>query len=127
MVGRRKLESPTGGQHPRSGGPVRKVYGVVGVAAVAVVVVLIAARSLSDRSIGASPDDARARVAEQGSLFRFASEPPAKASRREAASVSLTASDGTGLKLTSFDSRGVVEGPLAFTEVRLAFDNPESR
>lgn len=41
--------------------------------------------------------------------------------------VSLTASDGTGLKLVSFKARGVVEEPLAFTELHLVFENPQDR
>ncbi len=41
--------------------------------------------------------------------------------------VSLTASDGSGLTLASLRANAVVEGPLAFTEMHLAFDNPESR
>src|SRR5687767_1763816 len=41
--------------------------------------------------------------------------------------VSLTASDGTGLELTSLDVQGLVEGPLAFTEMRMTFRNPEDR
>lgn len=41
--------------------------------------------------------------------------------------LALTASDGTGLRLVSFDAKGVVEGPLAYTELKLAFDNPEAR
>ncbi len=43
------------------------------------------------------------------------------------APVSLTASDGTGLKLVSFKARGVVEEPLAFTELHLVFENPNDR
>ena len=39
----------------------------------------------------------------------------------------LTASDGTGLKLAAMNASAVVDGPLAFTELRLTFDNPESR
>jgi hypothetical protein len=39
----------------------------------------------------------------------------------------LTASDGTGLTLTALDARAVIEEPLAFTELRLVFDNPEAR
>ncbi len=39
----------------------------------------------------------------------------------------LTASDGTGLPLTSIRVRAVVYGPLAFTELELAFDNAEPR
>jgi tetratricopeptide (TPR) repeat protein len=41
--------------------------------------------------------------------------------------VSLTASDGSGLQLTRFAAEAVVHGPLAFTELRLAFHNPEDR
>lgn len=45
----------------------------------------------------------------------------------DGAPMSLTASDGTGLRLASLTARAVVEGPLAFTELRLSFDNPEDR
>src|SRR5271156_3681175 len=41
--------------------------------------------------------------------------------------MTLTTSDGTGLSLRELDARGVIEEPLAFTELRLAFDNPEAR
>ncbi|MBX7078769.1 MAG: tetratricopeptide repeat protein [Nannocystaceae bacterium] len=41
--------------------------------------------------------------------------------------LSLTASDGTGLRLAELDAHAVVEGPLAYTELRLSFDNPEAR
>ncbi|MBI5532263.1 MAG: AgmX/PglI C-terminal domain-containing protein [Deltaproteobacteria bacterium] len=47
--------------------------------------------------------------------------------RTSRAPMTLTASDGTGLRLASIESRTLVEGPLAFTELHLAFDNPESR
>ena len=43
------------------------------------------------------------------------------------APVTLTASDGTGLELVGLKARGVVEGPLAFTELHLKFRNPEAR
>ena len=43
------------------------------------------------------------------------------------APLSLTASDGTGLQLVSLTARGVVEAPLAFTELHLVFANPEDR
>ena len=39
----------------------------------------------------------------------------------------LTASDGTGLRLASLNAQAVIDGSVAFTELRLAFDNPESR
>ncbi len=41
--------------------------------------------------------------------------------------MSLTASDGTGLRLVTLDARAVVDGPLAFTELRLRFENPQDR
>ena len=43
------------------------------------------------------------------------------------APLSLTASDGTGLKLVSLKARAVVEEPLAFTELHLVFENPTDR
>lgn len=39
----------------------------------------------------------------------------------------LTASDGTGLRLAFLHARVVVQGPLALTQVRLAFDNFDAR
>jgi len=39
----------------------------------------------------------------------------------------LTASDGTGLRLTRLQARAVLQGPLAFTELHLAFENPLDR
>ncbi|MFA6318674.1 MAG: VIT and VWA domain-containing protein, partial [Elusimicrobiota bacterium] len=58
--------------------------------------------------------------------FRFDRPGPIDAPKPEAP-VSLTASDGTGLRLASMKSRAVVEGPLAFTELTLGFENPENR
>lgn len=43
------------------------------------------------------------------------------------APISLTADDGTGLVLESLDAQAVIEGPLAFTELRMRFRNPQSR
>jgi hypothetical protein len=43
------------------------------------------------------------------------------------APVALTASDGTGLRLESYKANTVISGPLAFTEIRLSFDNPNDR
>jgi TonB family protein len=43
------------------------------------------------------------------------------------APMSLTASDGTGLRLTRVSAKTVVEDPLAYTELSLAFENPEDR
>jgi hypothetical protein len=41
--------------------------------------------------------------------------------------IRLTASDGTGLKLTALAAEAAVEDPLALTELRLTFENPEDR
>lgn len=43
------------------------------------------------------------------------------------APIRLTTPDGNALALESFHSETVVEGPLAYTELRLAFRNPEAR
>ena len=52
---------------------------------------------------------------------------PSEGALQIAAPVSLTASDGTGLRIVSFQARAVVEDPLAFTELRLTFRNPQNR
>lgn len=39
----------------------------------------------------------------------------------------LTASDGTGLRLVGLDARASVQAPLAYTELHLVFENPQSR
>jgi outer membrane protein OmpA-like peptidoglycan-associated protein len=41
--------------------------------------------------------------------------------------VSLTASDGTGLRVVSFQAQVVVQDPLAFTELHLVFSNDQAR
>jgi hypothetical protein len=41
--------------------------------------------------------------------------------------VTLTASDGSGLTISVFDARAVVEDPLAFTELHIVFHNPRDR
>lgn len=45
----------------------------------------------------------------------------------ERAAMSLTAGDGSGLALRSITGTVVIEDPLAFTELRLVFENPEPR
>jgi tetratricopeptide (TPR) repeat protein len=65
-----------------------------------------------------------------GASFRFAKpaadRPPADATG-PAAPISLTASDGTGLSLAALEADGVLEPPLAFTELHLTFENPRDR
>ncbi|HLK36281.1 MAG TPA: VIT domain-containing protein [Polyangiaceae bacterium] len=41
--------------------------------------------------------------------------------------ITLTASDGTGLALAALSAKAVLEGPLAFTEMHLVFNNPLPR
>lgn len=52
---------------------------------------------------------------------------PRTQAHAQAAPFGLTASDGTGLRLRSVDARVVVDGPLAFTELHLTFENPAPR
>lgn len=49
--------------------------------------------------------------------FAVATEPP----------VSLTAGDGTGLRLASMKAQAIIDGPLAFTELKMEFENPNDR
>jgi tetratricopeptide (TPR) repeat protein len=41
--------------------------------------------------------------------------------------IQLTASDGTGLALIALEANGVLEPPLAFTELHLTFENPRDQ
>jgi tetratricopeptide (TPR) repeat protein len=41
--------------------------------------------------------------------------------------LALTASDGTGLRLAELRAEAIIDGPLAFTEMRLTFENPLDR
>jgi len=53
--------------------------------------------------------------------------PEALIAEEPAPPMSLTASDGTGLRLVSLDGRAVIDGPIAFTELLLRFENPQDR
>jgi len=53
--------------------------------------------------------------------------PPAVTTQKHEPSFSLMAADGRALRLDRFEVKAVVDGPLAFTEVRLTFENPEDR
>ena len=72
-----------------------------------------------------APDPA----ADPGPPPSFVPRQPMRGGERDAgrAPVSLTASDGTGLRLVTLKARGVVEEPLAFTELHLVFENPNDR
>jgi len=93
----------------------------------------LAACARSDRPFPYLSYENRTRDAAQS----FAGLPPtlravaraAPKSRRQldAIPAELTASDGTGLTLEKLRVRGVVEGPLAFSELLLTFRNPTNR
>jgi Vault protein inter-alpha-trypsin domain len=68
-----------------------------------------------------------AREAPAQSLKPALAIPPPLIAAPVQAPVSLTGSDGSGLELISLSANAVVEDPLAFTELRLLFRNPESR
>ena len=55
------------------------------------------------------------------------SEPGFVETKREGAPLSLTTADGTGLKLVELHAQAMLEGPLAFTQLHLTFENPEDR
>lgn len=70
-----------------------------------------------------------AGAADTPSSFRFtkaSAEPPAVPAGATAP-IQLTASDGTGLSLVALEVNGVLEPPLAFTELHLTFENPRDQ
>lgn len=93
------------------------------------VLAVLAAAALAGLAVGAAApggpgSGAAARFTTAS--FRFA-EPAAgegPAAAGPVAPISLTASDGTGLRLVALGADGVLEPPLAFTELHLTFDNP---
>lgn len=62
----------------------------------------------------------------QPASFRFAKSAADDREAEPAAPIGLTASDGTGLALVALEANGVLEPPLAFTELHLTFDNPRN-
>ncbi|HEY4574063.1 MAG TPA: VIT domain-containing protein, partial [Thermoanaerobaculia bacterium] len=63
----------------------------------------------------------------QSASFRFAKAHAGPPASEPAAPISLTASDGTGLALVALEANGVLEPPLAFTELHLTFENPRDQ
>jgi hypothetical protein len=90
---------------------------------------------------GRAPHPAPAAAASSGvsitsfrpASFAFAKGSPDRSTAQPAdpatpaSPISLTASDGTGLALVGLEVNGVLEPPLAFTELHLTFDNPRDR
>ncbi|MBK9752752.1 MAG: hypothetical protein IPO88_04450 [Nannocystis sp.] len=92
-------------------------------------VVLLSIASVTSLSCTARPQkpaiDASEPVGECSLQWREPTEPGEAG--EVVAPFSLTAADGTGLELISLTSRAVVEDPLAFTELRMVFRNPQDR
>jgi Vault protein inter-alpha-trypsin domain len=73
------------------------------------------------------PGETRAAAVAPSASFRFAKTPAGHPESEPAAPISLTASDGTGLALVALEANGVLEPPLAFTELHLTFENPRDQ
>jgi hypothetical protein len=63
----------------------------------------------------------------KASSFRWVSPTERPKAALPASPVSLTATDGTGLRLKALEARAVVEDPLSFTELHMVFENPQDR
>jgi len=72
-------------------------------------------------------DDAQSFAALPAPLRAVARKAPASRRQLDSVPAELTASDGTGLALERLRVRGVVEGPLAFSELLFTFRNPTDR
>ncbi|HVG08455.1 MAG TPA: VIT domain-containing protein [Thermoanaerobaculia bacterium] len=59
--------------------------------------------------------------------FRFAKPAADEPAAAASTPIRLTASDGTGLSLVALEANGVLEPPLAFTELHLTFENPRDQ
>jgi hypothetical protein len=68
--------------------------------------------------------DTPANAVSAPASFRFAKAPADRPDAEPAPPIGLTASDGTGLALVAVEANGVLEPPLAFTELHLTFENP---
>jgi tetratricopeptide (TPR) repeat protein len=89
-------------------------------------VLILAAVAMAASRPSSPPSAANGGVAHFApASFRFAKadEEPAT-STSAAAPLQLTASDGTGLALVALEVNGVLEPPLAFTELHMTFENP---
>ncbi len=79
------------------------------------------------QSAGSRPDGSRPAAARiVPASFRFTKPAADRPEEEPAAPISLTASDGTGLSLVALEADGVLEPPLAFTELHLTFENPRN-
>src|SRR5687768_3686143 len=76
---------------------------------------------------GVATDGARGFERMPAAIRAAARQHPRTRRELDAVPATLTASDGTGLALVRLRARGVVDGPLAFTEMELTFRNPTDR
>src|SRR5258708_471400 len=127
------MGGPDGGptHADRHGGPTMSRIAALLSVLVLALATLAAGPALKEPSAGGSRS-AGARIATPG--VRPASFRPVKATDRPPADsteppapIRLTASDGTGLSLVAVEANGVLEPPLAFTELHLTFENPGDR
>ncbi len=104
-----------------------RLHVLLGVAAVVVMLTLFACRrgGLGSSAVEAPPAPAAPAAPAGTPVALVLSDRPALSPAGPR--ITLTASDGTGLVLTALSTRAVLEGPLAFTEMRLAFANPRPR
>ena len=72
------------------------------------------------------PQTAAAASRVASSSFRFAQESDEQPAET-GAPIRLTASDGAGLALVALEADGILEPPLAFTELHLTFQNPRDQ
>ena len=95
------------------------LFGLLGLAAVGVVA-----------GGGVRPAPGASRPTAAGVVpasFQFPKASDEGSSAESAAPIRLTASDGTGLSLVALEANGVLEPPLAFTELHLTFENPREQ
>ena len=88
--------------------------------------VLAAVGGLAGVATRPAHTDARPAAGSTSASFRF----PTSGERlvmEPASPIQLTASDGTGLSLVALEANGVLEPPLAFTELHLTFENPRDQ
>ncbi|MFY9822268.1 MAG: VIT and VWA domain-containing protein, partial [Thermoanaerobaculia bacterium] len=89
-------------------------------------IVLAAVGGLAGIATHPAQSDTRPAAGFVSSSFRFPMS-GARMVTEPAGPIQLTASDGTGLSLVALEANGVLEPPLAFTELHLTFENPRDQ
>ncbi|HEX3527739.1 MAG TPA: VIT domain-containing protein [Thermoanaerobaculia bacterium] len=78
-------------------------------------------------AVPSSSSSQSAQAAQPSRSFRFEKTTAERPAAGADAPIRLTASDGTGLSLVALEADGVLEPPLAFTELHLTFENPREQ